>query len=62
MTDNGNFILDWHFPFDIDQSWSKISTELKYIPGVVEIGLFVNMASKAYFGMPDGSVKEQSLT
>ncbi|KAK0095537.1 hypothetical protein PV326_008041 [Microctonus aethiopoides] len=58
VTDNGNFILDWHFPFDIDKSWKTISEELKYIPGVVETGLFVNMANKAYFGMADGSVKE----
>ncbi|KAK0080407.1 hypothetical protein PV325_013986 [Microctonus aethiopoides] len=58
VTDNGNFILDWHFPFDIDKSWRTISEELKYIPGVVETGLFVNMANKAYFGMADGSVKE----
>ncbi|KAK0161469.1 hypothetical protein PV327_009936 [Microctonus hyperodae] len=60
VTDNGNFILDWHFPFDIEKSWKSISEDLKYIPGVVETGLFVNMANKAYFGMADGSVKEQS--
>lgn len=30
------------------------------IPGVIETGLFINMAEKAFFGMPDGSVKEQS--
>ena len=27
------------------------------IPGVIETGLFVNMAFKAYFGMPDGTVQ-----
>ncbi|XP_043790525.1 ribose-5-phosphate isomerase isoform X2 [Apis laboriosa] len=27
--------------------------------GVVETGLFIKMAKKVYFGMPDGSVKEQ---
>lgn len=61
VTDNGNFILDWHFPFDIDKTWNKISEEIKLIPGVIETGLFVNMAKKAYFGMADGTVKEQSL-
>lgn len=30
------------------------------MPGVVETGLFIKMANKAFFGMPDGSVKEQS--
>lgn len=58
ITDNGNFILDWHFPENLS-NWSKINTEISMIPGVVETGLFVNMAKKAFFGMPDGSVKEQ---
>ncbi|XP_043272389.1 ribose-5-phosphate isomerase [Venturia canescens] len=59
VTDNGNFILDWHFPQGLE-NWSKINTELKLLPGVVETGLFIKMATKAYFGMSDGSVKEQS--
>ncbi|XP_014295823.1 ribose-5-phosphate isomerase [Microplitis demolitor] len=61
ITDNGNFILDWHFPFEQEKSWNKISSEIKLIPGVIEIGLFVNMAKKVYFGMPDGSVKIQEF-
>ena len=56
VTDNGNFILDWKFPENKDYNWEKISVDLKLIPGVVETGLFVNMAKKAYFGMSDGSV------
>ncbi|KAL2725223.1 ribose-5-phosphate isomerase [Vespula squamosa] len=58
ITDNGNFILDWHFPQDLSD-WSKINEELLLIPGVIETGLFIKMANKAYFGMTDGSVKEQ---
>ncbi|XP_043790524.1 ribose-5-phosphate isomerase isoform X1 [Apis laboriosa] len=58
ITDNGNFILDWHFPRDIS-NWDKINIEISMIPGVVETGLFIKMAKKVYFGMPDGSVKEQ---
>ncbi|XP_032676158.1 ribose-5-phosphate isomerase [Odontomachus brunneus] len=58
VTDNGNFILDWKFPGDITD-WSKVNKEISLIPGVVETGLFINMAKKAFFGMPDGSVKEQ---
>ncbi|KAF7995079.1 hypothetical protein HCN44_004551 [Aphidius gifuensis] len=61
ITDNGNFILDWDFPFDLEKSWEEIHTEIKLIPGVIEIGLFVNMAHKAYFGMNDGTVKEQLI-
>ncbi|XP_044255897.1 ribose-5-phosphate isomerase [Tribolium madens] len=57
VTDNGNFILDWkNFQ---DYKWEAINTKLNLIPGVVETGLFVNMAKKAYFGLADGSVKEQ---
>lgn len=59
ITDNGNFILDWHFPEDLS-NWNKINIEISMIPGVVETGLFIKMAKKVYFGMPDGSVKEQS--
>ncbi|XP_012283374.1 ribose-5-phosphate isomerase [Orussus abietinus] len=59
VTDSGNFILDWHFPHDISD-WEKINIAISMIPGIVETGLFVKMASKAFFGMADGSVKEQS--
>jgi len=30
------------------------------IPGVLETGLFVGMAEKAYFGQEDGAVREKS--
>ncbi|KAJ3658456.1 hypothetical protein Zmor_010191 [Zophobas morio] len=57
VTDNGNFILDWkNFQ---DYNWEEINTKLNVIPGVVETGLFVKMAKKAYFGLADGSIKEQ---
>uniref|UniRef100_A0A1B0DGZ6 Ribose-5-phosphate isomerase n=1 Tax=Phlebotomus papatasi TaxID=29031 RepID=A0A1B0DGZ6_PHLPP len=59
ITDNGNFILDWHFPTG-DHDWTKIGTEIGMIPGVVETGLFVKMAEKAFFGQSDGTVKEKS--
>ncbi|KAK6638868.1 hypothetical protein RUM43_007137 [Polyplax serrata] len=57
VTDNGNFILDWKFPENEQYNWQSVSTTLKMIPGVVETGLFVNMAKKAYFGMSDGTVE-----
>lgn len=57
ITDNGNFILDWHFEKIHD--WDKIHKYIKLIPGVVETGLFVNMANKAYFGQDDGTVVER---
>nr|XP_020499019.1 ribose-5-phosphate isomerase [Labrus bergylta] len=55
VTDNSNFILDWKF--EHAQNWKEVNTALKMIPGVVETGLFVGMAERAYFGMEDGSVK-----
>lgn len=59
VTDNGNFILDWHFKQQQDYNWEKVNNEIVQIPGVVETGLFVNMATKAYFGMANGEVKTQ---
>jgi len=54
VTDNGNFIIDWHFDAVLD--WAKFGTELNNIPGVVEHGLFIGRAKVAYFGNEDGSV------
>lgn len=59
VTDNGNFILDWHFAVDQQVDWNKVNSKIISIPGVVETGLFVNMAQKAYFGLKDGSVRER---
>lgn len=55
VTDNGNFILDWQ-NFALDMDWNKVNTELLVMPGVVETGLFLGMAFRAYFGMHDGRV------
>ena len=38
----------------------ELNKTLKLIPGVVETGLFVRMASKAFFGYPDGSLKTRA--
>jgi ribose 5-phosphate isomerase A len=59
VTDNGNFILDWQFEAERSYDWPSVNQEVISIPGVVETGLFVGMAQKAYFGMADGSVSEQ---
>jgi ribose 5-phosphate isomerase A len=56
VTDNGNFIIDWIFEKDYTGKWTKINQDLKMIPGIVETGLFVSMASKIYFGTSDGKV------
>lgn len=58
VTDNGNFILDW-VDYDQNLDWKKVNADIISIPGVVETGLFINLACKAYFGMADGTIKEQ---
>lgn len=55
VTDNSNFILDWKF--EGAHNWKEVNTAIKMIPGVVETGLFVGMAERAYFGLEDGSVQ-----
>lgn len=57
ITDNGNFILDWKFP-ELDFDWASVNTAIKMIPGVVETGLFVNMATRVFYGTADGAVKD----
>uniref|UniRef100_A0A1A9WIG3 ribose-5-phosphate isomerase n=1 Tax=Glossina brevipalpis TaxID=37001 RepID=A0A1A9WIG3_9MUSC len=59
VTDNGNFILDWEFDNDKIYKWKEVNHDLVMIPGVVETGLFINMATIAYFGMPNGDVTTQ---
>ena len=55
VTDNGNFILDWEFPLEVDLI-SKTNLLLQ-IPGVLGHGLFVGMVDFVYLGDQDGSVK-----
>ncbi|XP_077477170.1 ribose-5-phosphate isomerase [Stigmatopora argus] len=55
VTDNSNFILDWKF--ERTHNWKDVNNGIKMIPGVVETGLFVGMAERAYLGMEDGSVE-----
>ena len=52
-----NFILDVDFGEIKDPA--KRAQQLISIPGVVDHGLFVNMAEKAFFGMEDGTIQEQ---
>lgn len=54
VTDNGNFILDVDFGEVTDPATTDAA--IRAVPGVVETGLFVSMAERAYFGQADGSV------
>lgn len=61
VTDNGNFLLDWNFPADKVFDWKDVNGRIISIPGVVETGLFIDMARKSYFGLADGSVRERDV-
>jgi ribose 5-phosphate isomerase A len=55
VTDEGHYILDCHFG-EIDDP-EKIGSELRFMPGIVEHGLFLNMASVVVVGKADGVVE-----
>jgi ribose 5-phosphate isomerase A len=55
ITDNGNVVLDAFFG-EISKA-SELEIKLKIIPGVVETGLFVGLATTAYIGTPTEVVK-----
>jgi len=55
ITDNGNFVLDADFG-RIDRP-ELLERRLKMIPGLLETGLFLNMADIVYVGLSTGEVK-----
>jgi len=57
VSDNGGLIIDADFGLIHDPV--ALDTQLRAIVGVVETGLFVNMACKAFFGNSDGSVTQR---
>ncbi|KAJ2832013.1 ribose-5-phosphate isomerase rki1 [Coemansia furcata] len=54
VTDNGNFILD----VSMGKIYDPLAVEqlIKMVPGVIEVGIFSNMATEAWFGNEDGSI------
>ncbi|HWH07694.1 MAG TPA: ribose-5-phosphate isomerase RpiA [Candidatus Thermoplasmatota archaeon] len=57
VTDNGNHVLDVHFPHGIADA-RTLERELNNTPGVVENGLFLGMTWKVVVGEADGYVRE----
>ncbi len=55
ITDNSNFIID--ILFKIIENSKKIEKNLKLIPGVIESGLFVDMADKVYVAKKDSEIE-----
>ncbi|MFW9909150.1 MAG: ribose 5-phosphate isomerase A [Candidatus Thorarchaeota archaeon] len=54
VTDNGNFILDLKFQEPIINP-AQMAIDLKIISGVIETGLFVNMADEVHVGTEEGA-------
>ena len=57
VTDHGNIILDLAFPAPVDPV--RLETELKLIPGVIEVGFFAKKRPTVVIGRKDGSVEER---
>ena len=56
VTDNNNFILDLHLPNLIEDP-NSLHKQLLLIPGVVETGIFYNIAKKILVGYYDNTIK-----
>lgn len=56
VTDNGNYIVDIHFKEPIVDV-PELAYELKSMTGVLDHGLFVDIADTLVVGMRDGSVR-----
>ena len=56
VTDNGNFILDCHFPQGIAAA-AETERQINDIPGVIENGLFVDLTDIVVIGQEDGSCR-----
>lgn len=54
VTDNGNFIID--VDFGIMENPLEVHGKIMVLPGVVDTGLFIDMAEKAYIGLENGDV------
>jgi ribose 5-phosphate isomerase A len=57
-TDNGNLVLDARIPGGIDDP-DVLDVTLALVPGIAEHGLFVDLATVALLGRPDGTVEER---
>jgi ribose 5-phosphate isomerase A len=55
ITDHHHYILDCYFE-QIEEPFA-LNSALHHIPGVVETGLFINMAGKAVIGYEDGRIE-----
>lgn len=59
ITDHRHYILDCWFNAIPDPA--QLNTALHLIPGVVETGLFIGMATKIITGYANGDIKERVI-
>lgn len=59
ITDHQHYILDCYF--DAIKDPQQLNIDLHLIPGVVETGLFVGMATKIITGYANGDIKERDV-
>ncbi len=55
FTDNGNFIID--LDLGVMEDPYEVEAELRAIPGLLETGLFLDLADEAIVGLKNGRVK-----
>jgi ribose 5-phosphate isomerase A len=60
VTDEGHYILDALIPAEADAA--TLAAALKAIPGVMEHGLFLDLAELALLGNEDGTVERLGRT
>lgn len=58
VTDNSNFIIDADFGEIPTETVRELHDKIKHLTGVVEVGLFVDMAEAAYIGEANGEVQK----
>lgn len=59
VTDDGLYILDMHL--GVIRDAASLERSLKQVTGVVEVGLFVGLATRVILGSSDGSTVEKTL-
>jgi ribose 5-phosphate isomerase A len=60
LTDEGHYILDCVIPDGTDTT--RLAADLASLPGVVDHGLFLDMADLVLLGRPDGTVERLERT
>uniref|UniRef100_A0AC34Q443 Uncharacterized protein n=1 Tax=Panagrolaimus sp. JU765 TaxID=591449 RepID=A0AC34Q443_9BILA len=57
ITDNNNYIIEWNFPKIDGRNWKETNSKLLNIPGIVETGLFLDVADGVYFAHENGRIE-----